>query len=77
MQCPLLSGRYTKQCGAVKVVVVLSKDQLELYCETGDYQKCPVYMTWKSLSGKNVGLADYARVSEKEKASSNVINDRS
>jgi hypothetical protein len=65
MRCPLLNGKYTKQCGAVKAVVVLSIGQLELYCESGHYEECPVYLTWKILSGQVISLAAYSEL-EKE-----------
>ena len=64
MQCPLLMGRNVKQCGAVKAIVVLSIGQLEIYCESGQYKQCPVYGKWKSLAGKNIGLAEYCKFSE-------------
>jgi len=67
MKCPLLSGKYTKQCKAVKALVVLSKGQVELYCESGHFEECPVYQTWSSLSGKVISLAAYAEI-EREKS---------
>ena len=62
MQCPLLRGRNTKQCGAVKALVVLSTDQLELYCESGRFEECPVYMAWKNFSGRVLSLAAYSEL---------------
>ena len=62
MKCPLLHGRYTKQCGAVKALVVLSSGQLELYCESGHYEECPVYLAWKNLSGQVISLAAYSEL---------------
>ena len=73
MKCPLLNGQYTKQCGAVKALVVLSNGQLEIYCESGHYEECPVYQTWKSLSGQVISLAAYAEI-EKEAATTVTIS---
>ena len=65
MKCPLLNGQYTKQCGAVKALIVLSKGQLELFCESGKHEECPVYMTWKNISGQVISLVEYVEI-EKE-----------
>ncbi len=62
MNCPLLKGKFNKQCGAVKALVVLSNAQLVLYCENGRFEECPVYMTWQNLSGKEMSLAAYAEL---------------
>ena len=62
MRCPLLNGRYTKQCGAVKAIVVLSKAQLELYCESVHYEQCPIYKTWNT--GKDMTLGEYCRINQ-------------
>ena len=65
MQCPLLTGQYTKQCKAVKAILVLSDKQLELYCLSGKYDECPIYINWKGLAGQNMHLVDYARINRK------------
>ena len=63
MQCPLLKGKHTRQCGGVRATVVLSGTELEKYCLSGDHYQCPVFMAWEMRKGEQLDIVDYCSVS--------------
>lgn len=63
MQCPLLKGKHTKQCGGVRATVVLSGTDLETYCLSGKHYQCPVFMAWEMRKGEQLDIANYCAVS--------------
>jgi len=59
MSCPLLKGRFTKQCTAVRAIVVVSESELETYCESGDHRQCPIHQAWNRRGSGSLQLRDY------------------
>ena len=62
MTCPLLKGRFTNQCTAVKAVVVVSESELETFCEGGDYRQCPIHQAWNRRINGSLPLRDYLEI---------------
>jgi len=61
-KCVFLRGRHLKTCGAVKGIVALSSLELQLLCEGGAFEDCPVFQTYMQKRGVRIREEEYDRM---------------
>jgi len=61
MSCLYLHGEQTKRCAAVCGLVTLSIEELETYCESGDYRACPVFRE-REKAGHLIPMKTYCSI---------------
>ncbi len=61
MNCPYLHGEATKRCAAVCGLVALSTEELETYCESGNYRACPVFRE-REKAGHLISMKMYCTI---------------
>jgi hypothetical protein len=60
MNCPFLSGRQIKLCGAFEATLVLDVEELDLKCTNVQFHDCKLYKK-RMRDGGQLSIRDYRK----------------